>query len=93
MEHHTEYSDSWQYTKAMMLSYVALVKTLSKSGIIAPTNVIEELDRYIFLAERSPDNVLMTGTMKLVRDCISDLGAETSITHTLAWFTNFIGNA
>ncbi len=91
-------SSAWQFTKGMVVSNVALVTVLIKSGVISPSDVIEVLDGYIeIFTNKCPENLALIEPIKLTKDMITTLypanGTELSATSKAVWVADFIGEA
>jgi hypothetical protein len=96
MSESKESLSAWQYTKGMVLSYIALITALIKSGSIAAEDVIKELDVFInIFTERYPDSIELIETMKLAKDIILELYPQNKASDNtpFAWVSDFIGHA
>jgi len=86
-----EHAVPQKYTQGMILSYVALVSALVRSGTIKTEDVIAEIDVFItLLTTTHPDSTEIIITMNIARDAI--LSYHPKDDNTL-WFSDFIGNA
>jgi hypothetical protein len=90
-----ESSIPWQYTKGLVLSYMALATALIKAEAITAEDVIKEIDMYIdIFTERFPDDLAIIETMKMAKDGILNLYSEkTSGSDPFIWLSGFTGNA
>jgi hypothetical protein len=89
-----ESSESWKFTKGMILSYLALTSTLINSGVITADAVLHELDRLIsHFTTNYPDSIEIIETIKLTRDGISNTLTSNNSEDDTLWFSDFIGNA
>jgi len=97
MDNADESSIRWAMIKGVILSQLAIIKTLMRTGAISKKDILKELDAFIdSILEAHPDAIMFyLEPMRTLKDAISLLpdDGSSSIFDSEFWLSDFIGKA
>lgn len=96
MENTDEASIRWAMIKGLVVSQLAIIKTLMAAGVISKKDIFDELGELVeHISETRPDSIMFLEPIKALQDGVSLLlnDDESSVFDSELWLSDFIGKA
>jgi hypothetical protein len=96
MDKADESSVRWEMIKGVVLSQLAIIKTLMSAGVISKKDILGALGAFIdSILESYPDAVMVLEPIRALQDGVSLLSDDdtASILNSDVWLSDFIGRA
>ena len=91
-----ESSVRWEMIKGVVLSQLAIIKTLMSAGVMSKKDILSALGAFIdSILESYPDAVMVLEPLRALQDGVSLLSDDdtASILNSDVWLSDFIGRA